>query len=92
MYGSQWGSLAAVCSLYKVVFYVTRIRIRYYKSCALRLNEICMIKIIIARKISLIFVAIGIVTHAAHHENTDGNKLVIFSGMYYGDDYVTVCM
>ena len=51
-----------------------------------------MIKIIIARKISLIFVAIGIVTHAAHHENTDGNKLVIFSGMYYGDNYVTVCM
>ena len=57
-----------------------------------RLNEVCMIKIIIARKISLIFVAIGIVTHAAHHKNTDCNKLVIFSGMYYGDNYVTVCM
>ena len=34
------------------------------------------------------FVAVGIVTHAAACNNTDGNKLVIFSGMalYYGDN------
>ena len=36
------------------------------------------------------FVAIGIVTRAATGNNTDGNKLVIFSGiaLYYGDNYI----
>ena len=34
-----------------------------------------------------LIVALGIVTHAAH---SDGNKLVVFSGivLYYGDTYI----
>ena len=48
MYGSQWGSLAAVCSLLKAgVFFgrqvTQKIRIRYYKShagCVRACNEI----------------------------------------------------
>ena len=40
------------------------------------------------------FVAVDIVTHASTRNNTDGNKLVIFSciASYYGDDYITITL
>ena len=40
----------------------------------------------------LLFVAVDIVTRAAHYKNADGSILVIFSGiaLYYGDTYI-VC-
>ena len=36
------------------------------------------------------FFAVGIVTHTAYSSNTDGNKLMIFSGLYYGDTYIVI--
>ena len=73
-----------------------RIRIRYYKSCALRLNMheikglydkiiITIVQRYITRLLSL---ALLLVLHT--HNNTDNNKLVIFSSiaLYYGDTYI----
>ena len=83
-----------------------RIRIKYYKSrenpyqvlCALRLNEIegSYDKVIITivpsyngRNITH-FLPLALLLMLCTRNNTDGNKLVIFSGIasYYGDNYI----
>ena len=70
----MYGSLAAVGSSY-FLLQVTRIYIRYYKSRALRLNEVCVIK-----SLSLLLpLTLLLVLHTL--KNADGNKLVIFSGI-----------
>ena len=38
----------------------------------------------------ILLVAVGIVTRAMYSNNTDCNKPVIFSVLYYGDTYIVI--
>ena len=102
MYVSQWGSLAATSSFWKAVFFTAshaRIRIRYYKSRVLHLNVQWNQRFVwlnhyhhstkkYREKNHSLPLAFLLMLHT--HNNTDGNKLVIFSGIasYYGDNYI----
>ena len=77
-----------------------RIRIRYYKSCALRLNVPLYDKIIITiipsytGKNITCLLSLALLLMLRTHNNTDGNKHVIFFGiaLYYGDNYIDLLL
>ena len=104
MYGSQWGSLAAARSLQKAVFFTTshaRIRISttshaIAREFAYQILQVTCTASAMKSKVRMIkspqYQAIPEKYHlfVAAGGNTDGNKLVIFSGiaLYYGDTYI----
>ena len=100
MYGSQWLTLVAACSLYKAVFFYYRSHKNPYHTSHVDCIWTCEgsyglnhyhHNTKLHRKQYHSLVAVGIVTHAGHSYNTDGNKLAIFSSipLYYGDTVIT---
>ena len=90
MYGSQWGSLIAACSLYKGYFLLVQVthesvsvlQVTHAASeCAMK-SKVRMIKSLSSQYQAT--------SENITHNNTDGNKLMIFSGiaLYYGDAYI----
>ena len=96
MYGSQWGSLAAVRILYykshenpyQVLQVTCTVSARAMKSKVHTYDKI-IITIVLRKNITRLF-PLTLLLMLYTHNNTDGNKLVIFLGIawYYGDTYI----
>ena len=98
MYGNQWGSFVAACSVCRI-FTTSHVRIRKSRVLHLNINEI-EIKIIITivqsytEKNITFELPLALLLVLPTSNNTDGNKLVIFYSItsYYGDNYILQVM